>query len=404
VKNRPGKAPGFFLYGGRLICRIVKIGLVIFRGDAKRGGAEGYTVDLAAKLAQRGHQVDLIASRFGDGIAGVQAVPIAVGAPTRAGRYLAFLDGLDAHLAAARYDIVHAMLPVRSCDIYHPHAGMAAAGIQTHLARRTLPGRAAAQLANRLNRKRHAYAKTERDLLERPNRPIVLCLSDYVKGSILKHYPHIGEDLVKLFNAVDLQRFDPTRLDGTREAVRRRWGIGPEGVVALMIAQHFDRKGLPQVIDAAAQVEPHITVVVVGKDDPAANAERARRLGIGQRIIFAGTTDSPAEFYSAADFFVLPTRHDSCSLVVLEALAMGLPTISTVFNGACEIMTPGRHGFVLENPGDVAALAAAMRRMLDPSARAAMRQACLELRGELSFDAHVERLEQIYADRIGERI
>jgi glycosyltransferase involved in cell wall biosynthesis len=67
-------------------------------------------------------------------------------------------------------------------------------------------------------------------------------------------------------------------------------------------------------------------------------------------------------------------------------------------------MMPGRHGFVLENPGDVAALAAAMRRMLDPSARAAMRQACLELRGELSFDAHVERLEQIYADRIGERI
>jgi glycosyltransferase involved in cell wall biosynthesis len=60
-------------------------------------------------------------------------------------------------------------------------------------------------------------------------------------------------------------------------------------------------------------------------------------------------------------------------------------------------MTPGRHGFVLEDAGDVAALADAMRKMLAPPTRAAMRQACLELRSELSFDAHVERLEKIYA-------
>jgi UDP-glucose:(heptosyl)LPS alpha-1,3-glucosyltransferase len=374
----------------------VKIALVVFRADAARGGAERYTVELAAKLAARGHEVHLIASRFGEPIAGVKTVPIAIDAATRAGRYLAFLDGLDAHLAAGRYDIVHAMLPVRSCDIYHPHAGMAAAGIQTHLSRRTLPGRTAARLANRLNRKRQAYARIERQLLGGADRPIVLCLSDYVKGSILKHYPHIADRLVKLFNAVDLDKFNPDRKSGARRAMRERWGIGADRVVALMIAQHFDRKGLPQTIDAAAKLQGRITVLVVGKDDPATSAARARRLSIGDQIIFAGTTHSPADYYAAADFFVLPTRHDSCSLVVLEALAMGLPSISTVFNGACEIMTAGRHGFVLHDPGDVPALADAMRQMLDSARRAAMRAACLELRGELSFDTHVERLEQIY--------
>jgi UDP-glucose:(heptosyl)LPS alpha-1,3-glucosyltransferase len=375
----------------------VKIGLVIYRADEHRGGAERYTVQLAAHLSHRGHQVYLIASRFGEPVAGVQAVPIPVAAPSRAGRYLAFLDGLDAHLAAARYDIVHAMLPVRACDVYHPHAGMAAAAVQTHLSRLTLPGRTAARLANRLNRKRRAYARIERELLRGPGCPIVLCLSDYVKGSILKHYPHIEGRLVKLFNAVDLHRFDPAGMAEARQTVRRRWKIGADRVVALMIAQHFDRKGLPQLIDAAAQLESAITVLVLGKDDPDAGAGRARRLGIGEQIIFAGTSDSPAEFYAAADFFVLPTPHDSCSLVVLEALAMGLPTISTLFNGACEIMTPGRHGFVLEDPRDTAALSDAMRKMLDPTTRAAMRQACLELRSELSFDAHVQRLEAIYA-------
>src|SRR5439155_7596627 len=79
------------------------------------------------------------------------------------------------------------------------------------------------------------------------------------------------------------------------------------------------------------------------------------------RVSFAGAVADPRPFYRDADFFVLPTKHDPCSLVVLEALAMGLPVISTKFNGACEIMTDGVHGYVLDDPADVNALAAAMR-------------------------------------------
>jgi UDP-glucose:(heptosyl)LPS alpha-1,3-glucosyltransferase len=119
-------------------------------------------------------------------------------------------------------------------------------------------------------------------------------------------------------------------------------------------------------------------------------------LGLARRVVFAGTTDSPADFYVAADFFVLPTSHDSCSLVVLEALAMGLPVISTIFNGACEIMTDGREGFVLKDPKDVSPLAEAIEQMLLPIPRESMRQAALALRPRLSFDAHLIRLEEIY--------
>jgi len=94
---------------------------------------------------------------------------------------------------------------------------------------------------------------------------------------------------------------------------------------------------------------------------------------------------------------VLPTRHDPCSLVVLEALAMGVPVISTVFNGACEIMHDGQEGFVLDDPGDIPALAEAMTRLMDTEFRAAMSRACLELRPALAYEKHVERLLGIYA-------
>jgi UDP-glucose:(heptosyl)LPS alpha-1,3-glucosyltransferase len=365
----------------------VKIALVIFRADPARGGAERYTADIAAALAARGHAVSLISTQFGQPIPGVEFINLAKRAATRLGRYARFLDALDEHLNHNKYDVVHAMLPVRRCDIYHPHAG---------LAKEMLAGR----WMNQFNGIRRRFAAVEEELLTGPRPPVVLCLSNYVKTAVVRTYPGIESHLQKLFNAVDLQRFNPAQSPQSRDLVRKRFGIDREAVVGLMIAQDFKRKGLPQAIAAMgkplSQFAAILKLLVVGKENPAPYAHEARRLGIADQIVFAGATDSPADFYRAADFFILPTRHDPCSLVVLEALAMGLPVISTRFNGACEIMENGIHGFVLKEPDDVADISRAIEVMLDSSRRQSMGSACLELRHELSFEAHMSRLESIY--------
>jgi UDP-glucose:(heptosyl)LPS alpha-1,3-glucosyltransferase len=383
----------------------MKIGLVIFQSEESRGGAERYTVDIAEGLAARRHSVELISSSFGKPIAGVRPVEIEARAATRAGKYVQFLKNLDAHLAQSKYDLIHAMLPVKRCDIYHPHAGMAKATMQSHFSSSSGPARALAIARNRLNRKRRLYAEVEAKLIYGSDRPIVLCLSDYSKGLVLRHYPDIGEQLVKLFNGTDLARFDPGAHTAARSAMRRGLGIAEDTTVGLMIAQNFQRKGLAEVIAATASIanrsaDAAPVIVVLGKDDCTRGRLQARRLGIEKRIVFAGESKVAADFYAAADFFVLPTRHDSCSLVVLEALAMGVPVISTVFNGACEAMTSGLHGYVLEDPSNVSALADAMTRLLDPQIRAKMREACLALRPSLSQEAHLDRLEEIYRERL----
>jgi UDP-glucose:(heptosyl)LPS alpha-1,3-glucosyltransferase len=382
----------------------MNIALVIFSGDPQRGGAEQYTADIAAALAKRGHQVDLIATKFGSPIEGVNFVPIAVKSPSRAGRYLQFLDGLDEHLVKRKYDIVHSMLPVRHCDLYHPHAGMAKAALETHLSRESAPARAMAKLANRLNRKRRLFARVEDYLIHGADKPMVVSLSDYVSGMILRNYPGISGQLVKLFNGTDLVKFDPAAHASGRSAIRTQFGIPADATVALMIAQHFERKGLAEVVAAIAKLGARASfVLVVGKDEPARMQSLAKKLGVEEQIIFAGQTRSSADFYAASDFFVLPTRHDSCSLVVLEALAMGVPVISTVFNGACEIMDEGVHGFVLKDPADVNALAAAIEKLFDRDVRERMRAKCLELRGPLSFEAHLDRVEELYRMRVDNR-
>ncbi|HSU66576.1 MAG TPA: glycosyltransferase family 4 protein, partial [Tepidisphaeraceae bacterium] len=316
---------------------------------------------------------------------------------TRAGRYRRFLDALDGHLDRTRYDIVHAMLPVRRCDVYHPHAGIAAEAVaRGHLKYDGPIRQAMARTGNRLNQRRQMFARVERDVLNAPDPPVVLCLSEYVKGFVRRHYNLPDSKLATLFNAVDLARFDPQRPEAGYQ-VRQRLGIAADSVVGLMIAQDFARKGLREAILARSHItKRNLVLLVVGKEDPAPYRELARRTETSERVIFAGPTSDPHAFYQAADFFVLPTKHDPCSLVVLESLAMGVPVISTRFNGACEIMREGVHGFVLNDPTDVETLADRMRRMTHLEARRLMSNACLDLRPRLSYEHHLDQLLSVY--------
>ena len=77
---------------------------------------------------------------------------------------------------------------------------------------------------------------------------------------------------------------------------------------------------------------------------------------------------------------------------------MGVPVVSTRFNGACEVMADGVHGRVLDDPADAGALADAVREFLRPDRNAAARAACLALRPALSFERHVDALEAVYRD------
>jgi UDP-glucose:(heptosyl)LPS alpha-1,3-glucosyltransferase len=394
----------------RVISLALKIALVILHADPARGGAERYTADLAAGLRGRGHEVAVVsADGRGQGLGvggqgGEGDVWLAVGGATRAGRYVRFLDAVDRHLGEVRYDVVHAMLPVRQCDVYHPHAGIAAAAVaEGHLKYGGTVRQAAARLGSRFNQRRQKFAEVERVLLTGADAPIVLCLSEYVKGFVRRYCDLPAEKLATLFNAVDLQKFDPARWPGAGAEVRRKFGLREEDVVALMIAQDFARKGLREAIGALARVaDARLKLLVVGKEEVRPYRDLAAREKVSDRVIFAGPTDDPYAFYQSADFFVLPTKHDPCSLVVLEALAMGLPVISTVFNGACEIMTSGKHGYVLNDPADAAAGAKAMQSLLDGGTRLKMREACMNLRSSLSYESHLDRLLAIHRSLCGE--
>lgn len=393
----------------------MRVLLAILKAEVARGGAERYTRDLAAALLRRGVAVATAATSFDADWPGDRC-PIDAAALTRVGAYSRYLQRLDRLISERPFDVVHAMLPVLRCDVYHPHAGIAAE------TKRWGP-------MEHFNRRRRAMLLIERDLILGDDPPITLSLSNYVLRRLRSIYPGAPSEVV--LNGTDLTRFDPDapELAGARERLRRELGLAEDDFVVLSIAQDFERKGIPAAVKAVAMLQDGVhaggaepvtrhgtagagtpggrrpvKLVIVGRDDRKPLQNLAEGLSAGSAVHFVGPVDDPRGWYLAADLFLLPSYHDPCSLVVIEALAMGLPVISTVFNGSCEYMTDGVHGRVLPDVEPRAIARAIAEYAGDAQRLATARAACLAMRPRLSAERHVDRVLAVYEKARLERV
>jgi UDP-glucose:(heptosyl)LPS alpha-1,3-glucosyltransferase len=193
---------------------------------------------------------------------------------------------------------------------------------------------------------------------ERPFRAII-AISDMVKQDMMHWYQIPGERITVVYNGVDIEHFHP-RNRQYREEIRRRHGIGEE-LVILFVSNNFRMKGLGFLIRALAKIKkgvhPPFKLLILGRDHPGSYLRLAKEMGMFEEVIFAGSTNEPEKYYGASDLLVHPTFYDACSLTVLEALASGLPVITTHSNGASGIITQGQEGFVISDPRDDRALA-----------------------------------------------
>jgi UDP-glucose:(heptosyl)LPS alpha-1,3-glucosyltransferase len=138
--------------------------------------------------------------------------------------------------------------------------------------------------------------------------------------------------------------------------------------------------------------------VVVGNPNYGRYERLATRLGVADRVRFLGHRADPRDCYFAADFLVHPTFYDPCSLVALEALACGLPVITTRYNGASELLTPPTDGIVIEDPHDAPELAAAMTRFTDRGFRAEASSAARQTGNKWTFEHHYQALLDVFGE------
>jgi UDP-glucose:(heptosyl)LPS alpha-1,3-glucosyltransferase len=178
----------------------------------------------------------------------------------------------------------------------------------------------------------------------------VICNSQMVAEEISHFYGVDRNKLPVIYNGVDTAVFHPALADEFRLKTRAEAGVPADAPVLLFVGSGFERKGVPQLLRAAAQMQNRAThIVIVGADRKLKAIQAlANKLGLSQRVHFTGPLKDVRPWYGAADGFVLPTLYDPCPNAALEALACGLPLLTSTTCGAQEWVQSGVNGWVVD--------------------------------------------------------
>src|SRR5262249_27996666 len=191
-----------------------------------------------------------------------------------------------------------------------------------------------------------------------------------VREELRATYAVAEDKLHVIYNAVDSSQFHP-KLQAHRQATRDALRIPRDAIVFLFLGSGFLRKGLAFAIEAMAALPSQFHLLVVGQDKHRSRYGRlASERGVARRVHLVGPQRGTEAFYGSADAFVLPTLYDPCPNAVLEAMACGLPIVTSTKCGAAEIVSAHEAGFVCQ-ADDIGALGDAMSRLGDSSLRAA---------------------------------
>jgi len=228
----------------------------------------------------------------------------------------------------------------------------------------------------------------------RPGRArVFVAVSGGGAAELRELFPALGDRVVEIPNGVDTEEFRP---DAQARAARTQLGLPSEGLVALFVGSEWRRKGLGLAVEALAQA-PDWHLAVVGGGDRHAYAGLAGELGVSSRVHFFGVSERVADFYRAADAFLLPTLYETFSLATYEAAASGLPLVVTGVSGIRDLVEDGANGFLIEP--DAAEIADRLRALAaDPDRRVAMGTAARAASLAFSWNLTIERHEALYGE------
>ena len=364
------------------------------------GGAERFVERAMTALAARDVELTLLARDWsgtkgpgaGDGRHLIRCDPFYIG---RVWRDWSFARAVCAAVKSQRFDLVQSHERISCCDVYRAGDGVH----RQWLSNRKRAAGVWERIALTLNAYHWYTLAAEKRLFESPSLRAVICNSSMVKEEVRRHFGLAEAKLRVIYSGVDLAAFHPELRRTWRERKRRELGIADAVMVFLFVGSGFRRKGLPQLLRALSGVrDAHLVVVGADKELP-----RLRRAAgeakLSGRVHFMGGQEDVKPWYGMADCFVLPTLYDPFPNAALEAMACGLPLITSLQCGAAEFVESGVEGYVCRDPLDVVELArclnlaappgqaqrmgAAARRRVEPYGLADMARQLTRLYAEL---------------------
>lgn len=362
------------------------------------GGMRQHVMQLATGLAALGFDAEIACPGDADIVqsalaAGVRVLPVPIVGPLRPLRDLEAVLVLRAVIREGRYDIIHA-----------------------HGAKAGLVGRIAAMLAGApvrivtlhndvlggslSGRMRTAFTVVERWLARHTSR--VIAVSDALRRSFITDVGVPADKVVTVHNGLDLTPFLET---ADRASARERLGVPADAVVLGQAARFAPQKGHERLLAAAVPVLERVpgAHLVLAGDGPLLDPVRrqASLTSVAERVHFPGYVTDVPDFLAALDVFVSAPLSEGLGNAAIEAMATGLPVVSTAVGGVPEVVEDGVTG-LLARPGDAEALTDAMARLArDPALRMRLGEAGRERAVEqFSQDRMLERTAAVYREAL----
>lgn len=355
------------------------------------GGAERFVDHAVTALRNNGAAVTLVTRQWKDG----NSLPALITNPYYIGslwRDWGFARSVCRMLASEHFDIVQSHERIACCDVYRAGDGVHREWLAQRSRLLSIFGRAKITLSPY-----HAYVKhAEAALFRSPRLRAIICNSRMVQGEIRRWFQVPEEKLHVIYSGVDTQRFHPSLRDRHRAAFRAAHGIPEHATVFLYVGSGFERKGVAPLIEAFSALPAYTYLVIVGRDK---NSHRYVKLasdrGVAARTRFLGALADVVPCYGAADVFVLPTLYDPFPNVILEAMASGLPVITSEKSGGAELIEPDKSGYVCDAL-NVNVLAGKMHSLLTKERNGEMGRRAREIVLPYTFDAMSAQLRALY--------
>ena len=370
----------------------LKIAVLNRHFGARFGGAERYSVALVEQLAAR-HEIHVFAQEIEHDHPGVTYHRVS--RPFRKPRWInqLWFAARTWWLTRSGFDVVHSHENTWHGQVQTVHVRPFRVGV---FQGRSGWRRALKWLEILTSPRLIAYWLLEAARFRsQPHRQIVAS-SDAVGHETIAGYPHVQAMLSVIQPGVDLPAGPRDRDDA-----RRRLGLPADVGLALFIGNDYQRKGLPALLAALADLpDLHLAVIGNGAHVPSFR-QRAAELGVQQRVHFLGSLSDTGPAYQAADLLVHPTTEDTYAMVVLEALAHGLPVVvsAPAYCGIAADLQDGRNALIVADPRDPAQIAACVSRILqDCELAMALGEAGRRFASGCGWDAIAARQEAIYLE------
>ena len=341
-------------------------------------------------LQAGGHDVTLICRDWQAGAAGVIACD-----PPRRGRIQREAGFARAALKIAQqqaFQVVQSHERIPGCTVYRAGDGVHRSWLEQRSRQLSPWGRWWLKQS-----RYHRYVlQAEREMFEHPQLRAVICNSKLVQQEILTHFAITPEKLHLIYNGVNTNRFHP-RLKQHRTEIRAQWGLTETTPLFLFVGSGWERKGLGMTLRALGQV-PEAHLLVVGRDKAERQFQRQiNRSSLTGRVHFAGVLSDPAPAYGAADVLILPALYDPFPNAILEAMAAGLPVITSETCGGVDLIQTGVNGGVCDAL-DASGLTRLCQSFSDQKFAAAQGTAARETVEPLTPERMRQQLMALYAE------